>query len=105
MKPAVLACLALAILVLCAAPAHAAQPSPATATPSLDQLHAAIFSPDAPDAQQQPIEAAVLHCSPPPAGCAYPACVCEYFTCSKCGVASFTCNPSTLKSTCKCKIC
>jgi hypothetical protein len=96
MKPAILVGIVLAVLALSAV--HAAQ------SPSLEQLHAAIFSPNAPGAQEA-IPAAVLHCSPPPRGCAYPACTCEYFTCSKCGVASFTCDPATLKSTCKCKTC
>ncbi len=103
MKHTVLVGIVLAVLALTAVPAPAAQTQAAPA-PSPEQLHAAIFGPEVPGAQPA-LPAAVLHCSPPPRGCAYPACTCEYFTCSKCGVASFTCDPATLKSTCKCKTC
>jgi hypothetical protein len=90
-------------LILCCSIALAQSPapvSPAGAAPDLQTLHQAIF---APNADPQP---KLVLCSPPPNDvCPYKQCECLRYTCSRCGIQSFTCNESTGVSSCVCKTC
>lgn len=90
-------------IVFCsAALAQTPGPAPATrpAAPDLQTLAQEIFSPMA-DAQPR-----VVLCSPPTNDvCPYKNCECVRFTCSRCGVKSFTCNEATGQSSCVCKTC
>lgn len=93
--------LILGILCCCGA-ALAQSPAPASqpAAPDLDTLHQAIF---APNADPQP---KIVLCSPPTSDvCPYKQCECLRYTCSRCGIKSFTCNESTGQSSCVCNAC
>jgi hypothetical protein len=87
--------------ILCCGAALAQSPVPASAAaPDLDTLHQAIF---APNADPQP---KIVLCSPPTNDiCPYKQCECLRYTCSRCGIKSFTCNEATGQSTCVCKTC
>jgi hypothetical protein len=87
--------------ILCCGAALAQSPGPAhPATPDLETLHQAIF---APNADPQP---KIVLCSPPTNDvCPYKQCECLRYTCSRCGIQSFTCNEATGQSTCVCKTC
>jgi hypothetical protein len=87
--------------ILCCGAALAQSPAPAsTAAPDLDTLHQAIF---APSSDPQP---KIVLCSPPTNDvCPYKQCECLRYTCSRCGIKSFTCNEATGQSSCVCKTC
>ena len=90
--------------ILCCGAALAQSPAPAprppTGTPDLDTLHQAIFAPGS-DPQQK-----IVLCSPPTNDvCPYKQCECLRYTCSHCGIKTFTCNEATGASTCVCKTC
>ena len=94
--------LIVAVVFCSAALAQAPAPAPATqaAAPDLQTLAQQIFSPMA-DAQPR-----VVLCSPITSDvCPYKNCQCVRFTCSRCGVKSFTCDEATGQSTCVCKTC
>ena len=68
--------------------------------PTSETLHQAIF---APNTDPQP---KIVLCSPPTNDvCPYKQCECLRYTCSRCGIQSFTCNEATGQSTCVCKTC
>ena len=93
------ALLILGILCCCGA-ALAQAPAATSPSPDLDTLHQAIF---APNADPQP---KIVLCSPPTNDvCPYKQCECLRYTCSRCGIKSFTCNEATGASTCVCKTC
>lgn len=89
--------------ILCCGAALAQSPAPATphpGAPDLAALHQAIFSPNA-DPQEK-----IVLCSPPTSDvCPYKQCECLRYTCSRCGIKSFTCNEATGASTCVCNAC
>ena len=90
--------------ILCCGAALAQSPAPATpahpGAPSLETLHQAIFTPGS-DPQQK-----LVLCSPPTNDvCPYKQCECLRYTCSRCGIKSFTCNESTGQSSCVCNAC
>lgn len=54
----------------------------------------------------KPASAFIALCSPPTNDvCVNKQCECARYSCSRCGVKSFTCNESTGASTCVCKTC
>ncbi|HEY0512187.1 MAG TPA: hypothetical protein VGH73_09800 [Thermoanaerobaculia bacterium] len=54
----------------------------------------------------KPATAFILLCSPPTIYvCVNKSCECSRYTCSRCGVKSFTCDENTGASTCVCKTC
>jgi hypothetical protein len=101
------------ILLLCTvllsflgASALLAAPAPQTA--DVEQLRQAIFQP-APAAALSPLAEAlpmfVSQCEPPTRFvCVNKQCQCGV-QCGSCGIASFTCDPNTGASNCKCKTC
>jgi len=91
----------LIVAILCASAALAQPAAPASpAKADLQTLHDAIF---APNTDPQP---RVVLCSPMPNDvCVYKNCTCYRFTCSRCGVQSFTCDEQTGQSSCVCKTC
>jgi hypothetical protein len=94
--------LVVAVVFCSAALAQSTAPTPVTrsAAPDLQTLAQQIFSPMA---DAQPV---IVLCSPPTNDvCANKNCQCVRFTCSRCGVKSFTCDEATGHSTCVCKTC
>ncbi len=92
--------LALTLILCCSIALAQSSASPATAAPDLQTLHQAIFSPNA-DPQPK-----IALCSPPTNDvCPYKQCECLRYTCSHCGIKSFTCNEATGVSSCVCKTC
>ncbi|HEY4588505.1 MAG TPA: hypothetical protein VIJ02_09625 [Thermoanaerobaculia bacterium] len=86
--------------ILCCCGAALAQSPAHPAAPDLDTLHQAIF---APSSDPQP---KIVLCSPPTNDvCPYKQCECLRYTCSRCGIKSFTCNEATGQSSCVCKTC
>jgi hypothetical protein len=76
------------------------QAAEADTTPLLQQLQAAV---DSPLASAQP---RILFCSPPTAYfCVNEECQCQRFTCSHCGIKSFTCDENAETFSCVCKTC
>jgi hypothetical protein len=72
----------------------------ADTTPLLQQLQTAV---DSPLLAAQP---RALFCSPPTAFfCVNEQCQCQRFTCSRCGIKSFTCDENTEHFSCVCKTC
>jgi hypothetical protein len=54
----------------------------------------------------KPAAAFIALCSPPTNDiCVNKQCECARYTCSRCGIKSFTCSESTGASTCVCKTC
>jgi hypothetical protein len=94
------ALLLLALILCCSIALAQPSASPANSAPDLQTLHQAIFSPNA-DPQPK-----IALCSPPTNDvCPYKQCECLRYTCSRCGIKSFTCNEATGASTCVCKTC
>jgi hypothetical protein len=95
--------LLLLALILCCNVALALPSAPAsTASPASDlqALHQAIF---ASNAEPQP---KIVLCSPPTNDvCVNKNCECLRYTCSHCGIKTFTCNETTGVSSCVCKTC
>ncbi len=86
----------------------AASAAPAPQTADVEQLRQAIFQP-APAAALSPLAEAlpafVSQCEPPTRFvCVNKQCQCGV-QCGSCGIASFTCDPNTGASNCKCKTC
>jgi len=83
----------------------AAPAAPAPQTADLAQLRQAIFQPAAalsPLAEALPM--ALTQCEPTRNVCVNKECQCGVL-CGSCGIASFTCDPNTGASSCKCKTC
>lgn len=92
--------LILGLLCCGAALAQPTAPVSHPAAPDLATLHQAIF---APNADPQP---KIALCSPPTNDvCVNKECECARYSCSRCGIKSFTCNESTGASSCVCKTC
>jgi hypothetical protein len=95
--------LLLLALILCCSVALALPSAPASTAgvaPDFQTLHQAIFAPNADP------EPRIALCSPPTNDvCPYKQCECLRYTCSRCGIKSFTCNESTGVSSCVCNAC
>ena len=101
MRKAFICCAVLIVAVFCCG-STLAQPaaSAPTAKPDLQTLHDSIFAPGSDP------EPRIVLCSPMPNDvCVYKSCTCYRFTCSRCGVQSFTCDEATGQSSCVCKTC
>jgi hypothetical protein len=94
------ALLLLALILCCSFALAQSHPGSESQPSDLQSLEQAISSPNA-NAQPR-----IALCSPPTNDvCVDKNCQCVRFTCSHCGVKSFTCNESTGKSICVCKTC